>query len=82
MIGDPQECKDRAARCRELAAQATDLLSRSAYLGVATKWEALAEEISQAKAVITAVNMAGARDFSPSALTSPDVEKVKPSRSS
>jgi hypothetical protein len=83
MIGDPQECKDSAAKCRELAAHATNPLSHKAYLAVADKWDALAEEISQAKAVLTAINMASATDVSgPSAVPPPGVEWTKPSQSS
>ena len=82
MLGDPQECKDRAAKCRELAAHTTDPLARKAYLGVAEKWDLLAEEISQAKSVLTAINMAAKSAFDPSVLTPPGVERQKPSRSS
>ena len=82
MLGDPQECKDRAAKCRELAAHAIDPLARKAYLGVADKWDLLAEEISQAKSVLTAINMAAKSAFDPSVLTPPGVETAKPSQSS
>jgi hypothetical protein len=55
----------------------TDSLARRAYLGVADKLDALAEEISQADAILTALNMAGARDVSlPSVLAPPGVEKA------
>jgi hypothetical protein len=57
MLGDPQECQDRAARCRELAAHTTDPLARQAHLAVAKKWDELAQEIYQAKAVLMASNM-------------------------
>jgi hypothetical protein len=79
MLGDPQECKDRAAKCRELAAHAIDPLARKAYLGVADKWDLLAEEIRQAKSVLTAINMAAKSAFDPSVLTPLGVEIAKPS---
>ena len=42
MLGDPEECRQRAAQCRALAADAQGPVVRRAYLGVAEKWEALA----------------------------------------
>jgi len=57
MLGDPKECRERGAQCRALAADAQGPVVRRAYLGVAEKWEALANEIEQAKMVLMAVNM-------------------------
>jgi hypothetical protein len=49
--------RERVARYRGLAAQATDPLARQAYLGLADKLDALAAEISQAKAILMAIDM-------------------------
>jgi hypothetical protein len=67
MLGDPEECRQRAAQCRALAADAPGPILRGAYLGVAEKWEALAHEIEQAKMVVMAVNMASPKSASESA---------------
>jgi hypothetical protein len=55
MLGDPQECRNHAVLCRELASNATDPLARKAYLIVADKWDQLADEIDQAKIVLLAL---------------------------
>jgi len=67
MLGDPKECRERAAQCRALAADAPGPVLRRAYLGVAEKWEALAHEIQQAKMLVMAVNMASPKSPSESA---------------
>jgi hypothetical protein len=79
MLGDPQECRNHALLCREHASNATDPLVRKAYLSVANKWDQLADEIDQAKIVLLAINMVGAKTMSaPSASFAPDgQEEVK-----
>jgi len=73
MLGDPQECRNHAVLCRELASNATDPLARKAYLIVADKWDQLADEIDQAKIVLLALNMVAAKPMSaPSASFAPD----------
>ena len=73
MLGDPQEYRNRAGLCRELASDATDPLARKAYLSVADKWDQLAEEIEQAKIILLAINMVGGKTVSaPSAFATPD----------
>jgi hypothetical protein len=73
MPGDPQQCRDQAARCRELAARATNVLARQTYLSVADKWDALAEEIIQAKLVLTAINMVGGDNSSDASTERPEI---------
>ena len=67
MLGDPKECRERAAQCRALASDAPGPVLRRAYLGVAEKWEALAHEIEQAKMLVMAVNVASPKSASVSA---------------
>ena len=43
--GDPKECRQYAARCRELADQTNDPLLQKAYLDVAQSWSKLADEL-------------------------------------
>ena len=77
MLGDPEEYRNRAVLCRELASNATDPLARKAYLSVANKWDQLAEEIEQAQIVLLAINMVGGKTVSvPSALGTPDQGKA------
>jgi hypothetical protein len=45
--GDPKECREYAARCRELADQTNDPLLQKAYLDVAQRWSALADELER-----------------------------------
>jgi hypothetical protein len=45
--GDPKECRQYAARCRELADQTNDPLLQKAYLDVAESWRKLADELER-----------------------------------
>ena len=47
--GDPKECREYAARCRELADQTNDPLLQRAYLDVAQCWSALADELERVR---------------------------------
>jgi hypothetical protein len=79
MLGDPEEYRNHAVLCRELASNATEPLARKAYLSVANKWDQLADEIDQAKIILLATNMVGAKTLSPSAFITPDQEGSDPS---
>ena len=45
--GDPEECRQYAARCRELADQTNDPLMLKAYLDLAQSWSKLADELER-----------------------------------
>ena len=47
--GDPKECREYAARCRELAEQASDPLLQQAYFDVAQIWSKLADELERVR---------------------------------
>ena len=44
MAGDPNQCREYAARCRERAANTLDTSAREVFLGLAETWERLAAE--------------------------------------
>jgi hypothetical protein len=50
MPGDPKECRMRARRCTELAAQATDPL-KTKFTELASKWTQLAVDLESALAL-------------------------------
>jgi hypothetical protein len=47
--GDPRECREYAARCRELADQTDDPLLQKAYLDLAQSWSRLADELERVR---------------------------------
>jgi hypothetical protein len=47
--GDPRECREYAARCRELANQTDDSLLQKAYFDVAQSWSRLADELERVR---------------------------------
>jgi len=51
MRADPQECREHAERCRELA-RIANAEARASYLETAHSWEQLAAEIEGAQAFI------------------------------
>lgn len=52
MGADPEECREHAERCRQLALDATTAEARDAYLEAALAWDQLAAEIEGAQAFI------------------------------
>jgi hypothetical protein len=64
MIGDPQFCRERAEKCRDLASTASDPLAQKTYASIGEKCAALADEIENAKAILIAVNMAASDTWS------------------
>ena len=47
--GDPKECRQYAAHCRELADQTNDPLLQKAYLDLAQSWSRLADELERVR---------------------------------
>src|SRR5262245_58377695 len=52
MPGNPKECRERAARCLELAASAANDGIKQMFLNIARHWEALAMELERAKEIL------------------------------
>jgi hypothetical protein len=52
MRADPQECREHADRCRDLARTATTTEARTSYLETAQAWDQLAAEIEGAEVFI------------------------------
>jgi hypothetical protein len=52
MRDDPRECRDRAARRLELAAEAANEGIKQTFLNIAKHWQILAEELERAKAIL------------------------------
>jgi hypothetical protein len=75
MIGNPDDCRKQAAKCRELAVSAPGPIARDAYLSLAAKWDELADEIIRTKHVVMAINMAGI----PPVLSAANGRREKPS---
>ena len=49
MPGDPKECREHAANCYVLAAQATSPSGKKAFTDLAEHWERLAAELESAQ---------------------------------
>jgi hypothetical protein len=67
--GDPKECRDHAANCRALAAQATNSAAKEAFINLAKHWERLASELDSAEAFLLA--MAAIEPKEPSSTSDP-----------
>jgi hypothetical protein len=60
MQTDPDECREHAQRCRQLALRAPNAQVKGSYLDTARAWEQLAIEIEGAQAFIkTLAEIAG-----------------------
>jgi hypothetical protein len=59
MPGDPQECRQHAERCGELARLASTPEARDQFLSLQMTWIRLAMELDQARAVIKAAQEFG-----------------------
>jgi hypothetical protein len=55
MPGDPKECREHAAHCRALSAQATNPSARQTFTNLAEHWERLAAELESAKSFLQAM---------------------------
>jgi hypothetical protein len=53
MPGDPKGCREHAANCYVLAAQATSPSAKKAFTGLAEHWERLAAELESAQTFLT-----------------------------
>jgi hypothetical protein len=47
MPGNPRECREHAANCRQLAESASVSTAREAFLKLANTWERLASELER-----------------------------------
>jgi hypothetical protein len=56
MPGDPNECRQHARRCAELASIATTPEARDQFLSLQMSWIRLAADLEQAKAFIDALD--------------------------
>jgi hypothetical protein len=56
MPGDPKECRERAARCRQLASDARSAEAKQHFLALARQWENLAADLDNAQKFIEAMN--------------------------
>lgn len=54
MPGNPRECRQHAARCAVLAAEAKTEHLKATYLNLSRTWEALARELEHAEALVAA----------------------------
>jgi hypothetical protein len=59
MPGDPNECRESAACCLELAKSADEPLLRKAYSDLATRWIDLAIELEKVSALTRALAIVG-----------------------
>jgi hypothetical protein len=55
MPGDPEECREHAAHCRELAAAAGASAARKTIIALAEHWERLANELESAQRFLKAM---------------------------
>jgi hypothetical protein len=55
MPGNPKECRQHAANCRQLAYEASSVLGRNTLLNLADTWERLAAELESAERFIQAM---------------------------
>ena len=57
MPGDPEQCRQHAERCAELARIASTSEARETFLDLQMKWIRLAMELTQARALIEATKV-------------------------
>jgi hypothetical protein len=55
MPGDPKECRQHAAHCYVLAAQATSPSAKETFTNLAKHWERLAAELESAQVFLRAM---------------------------
>jgi hypothetical protein len=56
MPGNPQECREHAANCRQLAKSAKGDTARATFLNLAETWEGLASELESAQMFLQAMD--------------------------
>jgi hypothetical protein len=55
MPGDPKRCRDQAATCRKLAAEAHGPAVRDTFIHLAGTWERLADEFESTRSLFQAI---------------------------
>jgi hypothetical protein len=66
MPGDPTECRENAACCREMAARAPSAAARETFHNLADSWERLALQLENAQVFVSLMRATEAkRDFAP-----------------
>ena len=55
MPGNPEECRDNANCCRQLAETATGVTARQTFLNLADTWDRLASELEKAQAFLQSI---------------------------
>jgi hypothetical protein len=67
MPGDPTECRENAACCREMAARAPSAAARETFHNLADSWERLALQLENAQVLVKSMGAKEAnRPFEPS----------------
>ena len=56
MPGNPRECREHAANCRQLAQSASGETAREKFLALASAWEGLASELESAQMFLLAMD--------------------------
>ena len=56
MPGNPRECREHAANCKQLAQSASGEAAREKFLALATTWERLASELESAQMFLQAID--------------------------
>ncbi len=56
MPGNPRECREHAANCRQLAQSASGETAREKFLALAATWEGLASELESALVLLQAMD--------------------------
>jgi hypothetical protein len=62
MPGDPKECREHAACCRNLAASASNAVARESFTNLADSWERLARELECAQSFLEGFDGIGTAD--------------------
>jgi hypothetical protein len=63
MPGDPNQCREHAAHCRQLAANAPNELVAENFSNLALTWERLAAELQSTETLLGAMYQLAADDF-------------------
>jgi hypothetical protein len=56
MPGDPEECREHAVRCAQLATQANTEMLKAHFVGLSRTWEILANEFERNQSLALASN--------------------------
>jgi hypothetical protein len=61
MAGDPKQCREHAAQCKDLAAHTLDRRATAAFMDLAETWERLAAELESSQVFVRAMEQIGCR---------------------